>query len=420
MNAVAKTRPFRALGVAAALLALVVAAGCGKESSGQPPAGGGMPAPLVVARTVKRADIPLSFEYMGQTAGSREVEVRARVGGILLRRAYEEGRRVRQGDLMFEIDPAPFQAALDQAKGALGQSEAKLAKAKREMDRMQNLFKGDVVSQKDRDDAVTDFQTSTAEVEAARARVKEAQINLGYTKVTAPIGGITSKEARSEGSLVVAGTDSSLLTTMTRLDPLYVHFSLPGPDYTRMRTLRAENKMVYDGEDLAVSITLPDGKPYAKPGRINFTDTTVDPATGVVKIRAEFPNTEADVLPGQYVRVRLSGMRLVAALAVPQGAVLQTQMGTLVWVLDQNNVVQPRPVTLGEQIGNTYLVEKGLEDGERIIVEGVIKVRPGVTVNVKPEGDAAPQGAGQAPAQGQASAKPDAAKPDAAKAEGGK
>jgi membrane fusion protein, multidrug efflux system len=162
-------------------------------------------------------------------------------------------------------------------------------KSKRDQERMQKLFKDGVISQKDRDDAQTDLQTSTAEVDAARGKVREAALNLEYTKVTAPITGITSKETRSEGSLVVAASDTSLLTTMTKLDPIYVNFSIPGPDYAKMRKLRSEGKVVFDNGDYAVKITMPDGSVYSKPGHINFTDTIVDPNTGVVRVRAEFP-----------------------------------------------------------------------------------------------------------------------------------
>ncbi|MFP5240022.1 MAG: efflux RND transporter periplasmic adaptor subunit [Acidobacteriota bacterium] len=387
-------QPASAMWALLALISVLSLAGCGKDSTAQAP--GGMPPPEVVAATVTRADLPLHIEYMAQTAGSREVQVRARVGGILLKRAYEEGKRVKEGDLMFVIDPAPFQAALTQAKGALAQAEARLAKARRDQERMAKLFKEGVVSQKDRDDSQTDLQTSAAEVDAAKGKVREAALNLEYTKVTAPITGITSKETRSEGSLVVANSDTSLLTTMTRLDPLYVNFSIPGPEFSRMRKLRAENKIAFDNGDFLVTIALPDGGQYSRSGRINFTDTSVDTNTGVVKLRAEFANPEAEVLPGQFVRVRLNGARLKDVIAIPQAAVLQTQQGALVWVVGQDNVVQPRPVALGELMGNSYLVESGLEAGERIITEGVIKVRPGVQVAVRGEATAA-QGA--APAQ---------------------
>ena len=381
------TRLLGAFCVSCALAAAL--AGCATDSSGQQAATSAPPPPEVVAQTVNRSDLPLAMAFMGQTAGSREVEVRARVGGILLRRNYEEGRSVRQGDLMFEIDPAPYQAALEQAKGALGQAEAKLAQAQRDQARMQKLFKDDVIAKKDLDDAQTTLDSANAAVDAARGKLHEAGLNLEWTKVTAPISGMTSKETRSEGSLVSTASDGSLLTTISRVDPLYVNFSMPGSDMARFRKLRAEGKAVFGQEgDFVVRLTQPDGNDYALPGRINFTDTQVDTATGVVKLRAEFKNPRTELLPGQFVRVRLEGARLKDALAVPQGAVLSTQQGPIVWVIDAAGAVSPRPLTLGEQVGDSYLVEAGLEGGERIITEGIIKVRPGMTVRVRGEATA--------------------------------
>lgn len=397
-------------GLAVAALLSATLSGCATDSSGQDSAGQAPPPPEVVAHAVHHADIPLNMAFMGQTAGSREVEVRARVGGILLRRNYEEGRPVRQGELMFEIDPAPYQAALEQAKGALGQAEATIDQARRDAARMETLYKGDVVAKKDFDDARTTLASATAAVEAAKGKVREASLNLEWTKVTAPISGLTSKEARSEGSLVTTTSDGSLLTTINRVDPLYVNFSMSGQETLRLRKQMAEGRVVLGQEgDFVVRLTLPDGADYKLPGRINFTDTQVDPTTGVVKVRAEFKNPDGAVLPGQFVRVRLEGARYKDVLSVPQGAVLNTQQGAMVWVLDGNNQVAPRPVVLGEAVGNNYLIEKGLSEGERIVAEGVIKVRPGMTVRLRED---APAAASAEPVtDGQAPQKADAAAP---------
>ncbi|MFP5257730.1 MAG: efflux RND transporter periplasmic adaptor subunit [Acidobacteriota bacterium] len=389
--------------------------GCATDSSGQEPAAGAPPPPEIVAHVVARTDVPLDMAYMGQTAGSREVEVRARVGGILLRRDYEEGARVRQGELLFEIDPAPFQAALEQAKGTLAQAEASLAQAKRDAERMEKLFKGDVVARKDYDDSKTAVETGTAAVESARGKVREASLNLEWTKVTAPISGMTSKETRSEGSLITTNTDASLLTTISRVDPIYVNFSMSGPEMMKIRKLRAEGKVVISGgADFVVRLTLPDGADYPSTGHINFTDTQVDATTGVVKVRAEFANPDGLVLPGQFVRVRLEGARYKDVLPVPQGAVLNTQQGAMVWTVDDKNQIAPRPVVLGETVGNDYLVEKGLSPGERIVAEGVIKVRPGMTVSVRGDAPAPAPAAKAEPAASEAGPKTG----EAAKAEG--
>jgi membrane fusion protein, multidrug efflux system len=378
------------LHLACLLLALCLAGltGCASDSSGQESAQAAPPPTEVVADTVTRTNVPLEMAFMGQTAGSREVEVRARVGGILLRRNYEEGARVRQGDLMFEIDPAPYQAALEQAQGLLGQAEAKLAQAQRDQARMETLYKDDVVAKKDRDDAQTTLESARASVNETKGKVREASLNLEWTKVTAPISGMTSKETRSEGSLVTTSSDGSLLTTISRVDPLYVNFSMSGPEMLKLRKQRAEGKVVLTtGEDFVVRLTLQDGSTYPVPGRINFTDTQVNSQTGVVKVRAQFPNADFAVLPGQFVRVRLEGAQYKDVLAVPQDAVLNTQQGAMVWTIDDKNQISPRPIELGDAVGNLYLVEKGLTPGERIVVEGIIKVRPGMVVKVR-ESDA--------------------------------
>lgn len=380
----------------AALLSLGFAAGCSKESSGQTPGAGGAGAPPpseVVVKTLTSSDIPLNLEYVGQVTGSREVQVRARVGGILLRRAYEEGAKVRQGDLLFEIDPEPFKAALEQAKGALGQSEARLSSAKRDLERMRTLRKADVISQKDIDDAQTEFEAASADVRTAQAKVREAGINLSYTKVEAPITGITSKETKSEGSLIGNTADSSLLTTVNRIDPVYVNFSIPGTESQKFRKDRAEGRIVFTtGTDFDVRLILSDGTEYPHAGHINFMDTQVDAQTGVVKARAELPNPAGEILPGQFVRAKLLGAVLKQSMTVPQGAVLRTQQGPMVWVVNGQNVVEPRPVTLGSTLGNDYLLEGGVNPGERVIVEGVIKVRPGAPVRPRDIGQPAQVG----------------------------
>ena len=376
----AELRKFALLFLALSLASLGL--GCASDSSGQAPEA--MPAPELVVTKALSKDLELNIEYMGQVAGSREVEVRARVGGILLRRNYTEGKYVRQGELMFEIDPEPFKATLEQAKGALAQTEAKLAKARRDLARNQKLIVDGVISRKDYDDAKTDSETTEADVRAAKAKVREAELNLGYTKVTAPISGMTSKETRSEGSLISSTSEASLLTTMTRVDPVYVNFSIPGSDALRYRKGRAEGKMFFSkGADYGVNLLLPDGTLYKQTGAINFLDAQVESTTGVVKARAELPNPDGELMPGQFVRVKLGGLMLKNAMLIPQRCVLQTQQGPIVWVVDESGVVQPRPLTLGVQSGSDYLVEQGLNPGEQVVVEGVIKVRPGMNVRVK-------------------------------------
>lgn len=361
------------------LLLSIAASGCteSKASKNTTP-----PPPLVKAISVNRADVPLTLEYVGQTAGSREVEVRARVGGILLKRAYVEGTPIKEGDLMFTIDPAPFRADLAQANGQLSRCKATLQKARLEHDRIIALYKEGAVSTQERDNAIAAFDGAKADVEAASALVRESAINLSYTEVRAPISGITSKETRSEGSLVSTNAAGSLLTTITQLDPVYVNFSIPGTEALHYRKLAASGKFTIPESGYTVRIKLSDGSVYGVDGHINFSDKQVDPMTGSIRSRAEFSNPEGMVLPGQFVRVLLDGSELKNALMIPQRAVLFTQNGPIVYTLDSNNTATPRPVTLGDTIGDSFVVEGGLDGGERIVAEGVIKVRPGIAVNV--------------------------------------
>ncbi|GAB6177074.1 efflux RND transporter periplasmic adaptor subunit [Desulfobaculum senezii] len=361
------------------LLSAALATGCTESEASKSAT---PPPPLVKAQTVSRTDVPLTLEYVGQTAGSREVQVRARVGGILLKRAYVEGSPINEGDLMFTIDPEPFRAELGQANGQLAKCKATLQKAILDRDRILELFKEGAVSTQERDNALTTYDSAKADVEAASARVREAAINLGYTDVRAPISGITSKETRSEGSLISTDASGSLLTTITQLDPIYVNFSIPGTEALHYRKLAEEGRLHLPEAGYSVRIRLSDGTIYDTKGHINFSDKQVDPMTGSIRSRAEFSNTEGMVLPGQFVRVLLDGAMLENCLMVPQRAVLFTQNGPIVYTLDENGTASPRPVTLGDSVGEAFVVESGLKDGERIVSEGVVKVRPGTPVNV--------------------------------------
>ena len=346
-----------------------------------------MPPVVVTALTLEAKNVPLPLEYVGQTAGLKQVEVRARVGGILLRRCYVEGRPVRQGDLLFVIDPAPYKAELDQARGQLQQQKVQLTRAEIEYHRVTGLFEKKAVSEKDRDDAVAAYNGARASVEAAAAAVKQAQINLGYTQVRAPVSGITSKETRSEGNLITLDAQGSLLTTIVQVNPLYVDFAIPADEARRNDLLASEGKLKLPPQGLEVRIALGDGSVYPRVGKVNFQDRQVDPATGSIKARAEFPNPDGQMLPGQFVRVQLQGGALQNVILVPQRSVLQTQQGNLVYVLDEKNVPHTRPVVLSDPIGDVQVVEKGLAAGERIVLDGVVKVQPDVPVLVT-SGDA--------------------------------
>ncbi|SIO17738.1 efflux RND transporter periplasmic adaptor subunit [Halodesulfovibrio marinisediminis] len=373
-------RNFLLLIIYALLSLTLLMSGCSNETSASQ-AAKTPPPPMVATSIVAKKDIPLTREYVGQTAGSREVQVRARTGGILLERTYIEGSWVEEGDVLFKIDPKPAQAAFDQEKGDLAKLEAKLQNAKLERNRIASLRDAKVVSEQEYDDAVAAFESALASVEAAKARVREAKINLSYTEVTAPISGITSKETRSEGSLITLDESGSLLTTITVLNPLYVNFSVPGTEALSMRRMMDNGSARLAEEGYTLQLQLTDNTRLGETGKINFADKMVDPKTGTIRMRGQFENKNGLLLPGEFVRVIIEGAILNKAITVPQSAVLFTSNTPLVYVLDKDNVASPRPVKLGETVGSDFIIKEGLQGGERIVSQGIIKVRPGSAVN---------------------------------------
>ena len=368
------SQPFPRLIMAA--VALAVLAACGEKPDAHPQ----MPPPEVTAVVAQSRDVPRQFEYVGQVAGVRDAEVRARVGGILVKRLYTEGKAVKQGDPLFLIDPEPLKASSDQARAALALEEAKLARAKLERDRILPLFAENAVSQKDRDDAVTNYESAVASAAAARARLKEASINLGYTRVTAPISGLTSKEVVSEGSLIAP---SNLLTVVSQTDPVYVNFAMADNDSLHFRKLVQEGVLVAPkDEKYAVEVAFSDGSRYARTGQVNFTDNVIDTSTGTIRARAIFTNPDAELIPGQFVRVYLKGITQRNAILIPQRAVLSTPQGQIVFVVNEESKAEPRPVSIGDEIGRDFIITSGIRNGDRVIVDGAIKSRPGQPVKV--------------------------------------
>ncbi|MHC6656086.1 efflux RND transporter periplasmic adaptor subunit [Aeromonas salmonicida] len=360
-------------------LALVsVLAGCGDKPASS--AQVRPPVPVVVAEA-KLTDVPLTTEMVGETAGYREIEVRSRVNGILLERTYVEGQPVTAGQELFLIDPAPYKVALEQAKGALAQEQARFNKARADRDRIIPLFKRQVVSRKDYDDTIANYEAAIASRQAAQATVKEAELNLSYTQVTAPIDGMASKSSQSEGSLISTNANSSLLTTITQYNPLYVNFSYSEQDRLNFET--SVRKGLIEAKDTTnwrTHIRLADGSVYPQAGKLNFSDNRVDPQTGTIRARAIFDNKEGVLLPGQFVRLTIDlGIRK-NAIVVPARAIVQSQADRMVMVVDSDDKVVPRPVRLGPAIAEGVLIESGLDAGERYIVEGLMKARPGSIV----------------------------------------
>ena len=374
------------------LLALAaVLSGCGpsngaNQHKGGP--GGGMPPPEVTAATVAPKAIPVSFEYVGQTLGSREVEVRARVTGIILKRNFEEGGPVKQGQSLYTIDPAQFEAAVSRSQADLAAAEARLEQAKRNVARFRPLYAEKAVSQKDYDDAVSAEQIGNADVKAARARLHEAQLNLGYTKVEAPVSGVAGKSQRSEGSLV-SGPDV-LLTTVVQLDPIWVSFGIPDNDQARLqKEIQAGRLAMPKDGQFEVALILADGSKFGRTGKLNFSDVRISAATGTRESRAEVPNPDGALRPGQFVRVILNGATYPNAVTVPQRAVLEGPQGKFVYVVNEKSAAEPRPVAAGEWSGEDWIITSGLKEGDRVIVDGVLKLGPGAPVRIadakKPE-----------------------------------
>nr|WP_208621049.1 efflux RND transporter periplasmic adaptor subunit [Aeromonas lusitana] len=363
-------------GITLALLGAL--AGCGDQAASGPQAL--PPVPVVVAE-VKLTDVPLTTEMVGETAGFREIDVRSRVSGILLQRTYIEGQPVTAGQALFLIDPEPYKVALEQAKGTLAQELARLNKARADRERIIPLYKRQVVSRQDYDTTIANYEAAVASHQAAQAKVKEAELNLSYTQVTAPISGMASKSSQSEGSLIATSGDSGLLTTITQFDPLYVNFSYSEQDRLSFDHMVKSGKLqAFDTDNWRTHIRLADGSLYPQAGKLNFSDSRVDPQTGTIRARAIFDNKEGKLLPGQFVRMTIDlGLRKDAIL-VPPRAIVQSQADRMVMVVDKDNKVVPRPVKLGQSVESGVLIDSGLAPGDRYIVEGLMKARPGTLV----------------------------------------
>lgn len=387
----------RVLAVLALLPLLLAGCSRGQSQDHGGPAGSGGPAP-VTAVTVQPEAVPVTLEYPAQTIGSREVEVRARVTGIIEKRNYEEGGRVKRGQSMFTIDPAPFAAALARAEADVAAAKARHAQAQREAARLKPLIEGKAISQKEYDDAVSAEAIAAADVQAARARLTEARLNMGYTRVESPIAGIAGRALKSEGSLV-SGPDV-LLTTVTQVDPIQVLFGISDNQRLELQQEVQAGRVQWPKDNrFKVVLTFADGSEYPKKGVLDFTSVRVSPETGTSEARADVPNADNWLRPGQFVRVRLEGAARPAALLVPQRAVLEGPQGKFVYVIGKDSKAEARPVQVKGWSGDRWVVSEGLKAGDQVIVDGVLKIGPGAPVQA-----AAPARPG-APAP-QAAAKP--------------
>lgn len=342
------------------------------------------PAPSVIVQEITLKDAALEYEYAGRTAGSREVEVRARVSGLILERTYSEGHPVNKDDVLFKIDSGTYQAKLTQTGSKLKEAQANLEEAKKNWDRASDLFSKKMASGREKDQAQSTYEQALAKVQGADADLKSVQIDLDYTTVKAPISGITSQEARSEGSLVTPTADNSLLTRIVQIDPIYVNFAYSESEVISQRRLIDDGKPgSVEHKKLVATIQMSDKTAQPKTGYVDFTDSFVDLQTGTIRARAVFPNPEKDLLPGQFVRLTVSGITQPNAVILPKRAIMQGPEGTFVFVVTADNKTDIRPVTLGLSTSQGQIIEQGLKAGDIVIIEGMIKVRPGQPVQVQ-------------------------------------
>ena len=368
-------RPAAALAVAAALAA------CGQSQHG---GFGGFPPAEVTTQVIAPRNFPVAFEYVGQTLGSKDVEVRARVTGIIEKRLYQEGASVKAGQPLFTIDPKPYAAQVAQAQAELVRAEAQKAQAERERARLAPLAERKAIGQKEADDAASNAEFAAAAVQSARAKLDELKLNWGYTNVVAPISGLSSRAMKSEGSLATA--NDTLLTVISQTDPIWVGFSVSENEQLRLTRAVAAGALALPKDNAYdVTIKLSDGSTFPRRGRINFADTRVNPSTGTYEMRAEVVNNDAALKPGQFVRVVLRGAERKNALAVPQVAVLDGPQGKFVYVAakdkDGKDIAQPQPIVVGDWVdadgGNLFVIDSGLKAGDNVIVNGVARLQPG-------------------------------------------
>jgi membrane fusion protein (multidrug efflux system) len=378
--------------------------GCGSGSGQQATA---TPVPEVGTVTIAPRPVELTTELPGRTSPYRVAEIRPQVNGIIQKRQFREGSDVKAGQLLYQIDPGPFKVAYDSAKASLGKARANLPSIRLRAERYKELLVDKAVSRQDYDDAAAAVEQAKAEIAYWQAQVEGARINLGYTRVTAPISGRIGKSSVTDGALLTAYQPASL-ATIQQLDPIYVDVTQSSAELLRLKRNLESGRLSADGKNgRAVRILLEDGTPYPLEGALQFREVTVDPTTGSFTLRIVVPNPKHLLLPGMFVRAVVKEGVNEQAILIPQQAVSRDHKGNpVVLMVDAQGKVQPRMLTLERAIGDQWLVSKGLASGDRVIVEGMLKVRPGMAVKVAPVKDkktgpgSGAKAAGQAPAQG--------------------
>jgi membrane fusion protein (multidrug efflux system) len=406
---------------AAAIPVLLISmlSACGEKPANAQAPGGAMPPPEVSVVTVAPTRIVVTTELPGRLDASRVAQVRARAAGIVLKREYREGTDVKAGQVLFRIDPAPFQATYNSTQAALSRAEANLAAASLKVKRYRPLVDTNAISKQEFDDAITAEKQAAADVASAKAARENARLSLGYATVTAPISGRIGRAQVTEGALVGQG-EATPLATIQQLDPIYVNLTQSSTELLRLQRALADGRVKSVGKGEAkVTLVTEDGQTYAQSGKLLFSDLTVDPSSGAITLRAEFPNPNKFLLPGMYVRARLEQGVNESAITVPQQAVQRDPSGTAtVYVVAADGKVAPQPIKTGNAHESSWIVTEGLKAGDRVIVEGVQKVRPGAPVKPvewKPQAaNASGQASQAAPAAGGNGAAPAAPAPAAA------
>ncbi|HKM96302.1 MAG TPA: multidrug efflux RND transporter periplasmic adaptor subunit AcrA [Buttiauxella sp.] len=374
-----KNRGFTPLAAVLMLSGSLILTGCNdKETQKSAPH-----TPEVGVVTLKSAPLQITTELPGRTSAYRIAEVRPQVSGIILKRNFEEGSEIKAGVSLYQIDPATYQAAYDSAKGDLAKAQASANIAQVTVKRYQKLLGTQYISQQDYDTALADSQQANASVVAAKAAVESARINLAYTKVTSPISGRIGKSAVTEGALVTSG-QASAMSTVQQLDPIYVDVTQSSNDFLRLKQELADGKLKQENGKAKVKLVTNDGIAYQQEGSLEFSDVTVDQSTGSITLRAIFPNPDNTLLPGMFVRAQLEAGTNPNALLVPQQGVTRTPRGDAsAMVIGKDDKVEVRDITAAQAIGDKWLVTSGLKDGDRVIVTGLQKVKPGVQVKAQ-------------------------------------
>lgn len=340
--------------------------------------------PEVGVVTLAPSSVNIKSELPGRALAFEIAEIRPQVGGIIIKRNFVEGDKVSKGESLYQIDPAPLQARLDSAKGALAKAQATANNVRLTLNRQSALIKSNYVSRQDYDTTRSQLNEAQANVAVAKADLEQATINLRYANVTSPIDGISGKSSVTVGALVTANQENSLVTVQ-RLDPIYVDLTQSVQDFLRLKEEKANGKIAQQQGKIPVELMLENGKPYRHTGTLEFSDPAVDETTGSVTLRAVFPNPEGEILPGMYVTALLDEGSQQNVLMVPQQGITHNEQGkATALILDQENVVQLREINAVKAVGNQWLVTAGLRPGDRVIVSGLQRIRPGSKARVLP------------------------------------